>query len=257
MLLVAATAGAFTWIWHGVDWAGSLAAVAFLAALVIRVALLSERPERVWYEGRAAAESAKTLAWRFAVGGEPFGVEALGVQAAETKLLSRLHEILTDLRGLHLVPPNDAGEQITNAMRDMRVKSLHERKTCYELGRIATQRKWYADRSRWNRDQALLWSYRLLAVEVLGAIGAILKAVGMLQLDLLGLAGTAAAAGTSWLAAKQHETLAEAYSVTAQELAVVAARMDQAQTEASWARFVDDAEEAISREHTLWRASHR
>ena len=40
-----------------------------------------------------------------------------------------------------------------------------------------------------------------------------------------------------------------------QELAAISGQVDWAATEPEWAHFVDQAEEAISREHTLWRAS--
>jgi hypothetical protein len=48
--------------------------------------------------------------------------------------------------------------------------------------------------------------------------------------------------------------LAEAYAVTAHELAAIESRINEPTTEAGWASFVDDAESAISREHVLWRA---
>src|SRR5688572_16797679 len=78
MLVVAAAAGAVTWKVGGgtTDWAGVIAAIAFVVALLTRLDLLTGRPERIWYEGRAAAESAKTLAWRYAVGGVPFAIDA-------------------------------------------------------------------------------------------------------------------------------------------------------------------------------------
>ena len=49
--------------------------------------------------------------------------------------------------------------------------------------------------------------------------------------------------------------LATAYAVAHHELGLIASRIDEIAAEADWARFVDESEEAISREHTLWRAS--
>jgi hypothetical protein len=63
------------------------------------------------------------------------------------------------------------------------------------------------------------------------------------------------AAMTAWLQTKQHRTLATAYAITALELASVRTRIAHQATEADWATFVSDAEEAFSREHTLWKAS--
>ncbi len=255
MLIVATVAGAFTLRRGTTDWAGVIATIAFLGALYTRLNLLTGRPERTWYDGRAAAESAKTLAWRYAVGGKPFGIKTCPSQQADALLLTRLSDILTNLGGLGAVPPARGGEQITAGMRALRSRSLEERKAAYAAGRIANQRDWYSSKARWNLNRAQRWGAALLLVEFAGAVGAIVKAIGLVEIDLLGLAGTAAAAGTSWLQAKQHTTLAEAYSVTAHELAAIAAQIDMQQSEETWAEFVDDAEEAISREHTLWRAS--
>src|SRR5258708_38781574 len=65
------------------DWAGVGAAICFFAALIVEVYLLKDRPERTWYEGRAAAESVKTLSWRYSVGGDPFGLGAHSTTGAE------------------------------------------------------------------------------------------------------------------------------------------------------------------------------
>nr|WP_275934633.1 SLATT domain-containing protein [Curtobacterium citreum] len=77
--------------------------------------------------------------------------------------------------------------------------------------------------------------------------------------DYLPLAGvvTAAAfigAGAAWLALKQHTTLESAYSLTAAELQKQDATLTSA-TKDEWAAALADAEEAISREHTMWLAS--
>jgi hypothetical protein len=254
-LVVAAAAGALSWSEGGVDWLGVLAAAAFFIAVLTRLDLLRARPERLWYEGRAAAESAKTLAWRYAVGGQPFGITAPNTGSADRRFLQRLNDILTDLPGLHLVPSAEGGEQITTRMRELRSATLEARRAAYGAGRIGAQRDWYAKNARWNRDRARSWGVALLLIEILGGIAALLRIANVLHTDLLGVASAVAAAGTSWLLAKQHETLAKAYSVTAHELAAIAARIDAPQEEETWAHFVDEAEEAISREHTLWRAS--
>jgi hypothetical protein len=57
-----------------------------------------------------------------------------------------------------------------------------------------------------------------------------------------------------WLQTKQHQVLAHAYAVTAQELSSIRSLIQWQESESDWSAFVDDAETAISREHTLWRA---
>ena len=86
-------------------------------------------------------------------------------------------------------------------------------------------------------------------------VGAVLKAGGIMPVNVLGLASAAIAGATAWLHMKQHQNLASAYSIAAHELSLIASKIASQLDEANWAGFVDEAEEAISREHTLWKAS--
>src|SRR6267142_1619276 len=95
------------------DWAGVLAALCFFAAVIVEIYLLKERPERTWYEGRAAAESVKTLSWRFSVGGEPFGIGAQSEKDTEQLFLRQLDAVIGVLKDLNIAPPSSAGQQIT------------------------------------------------------------------------------------------------------------------------------------------------
>jgi hypothetical protein len=255
MLVLAAAFGLFTWRTAGGDVAGIGAAVAFVVALLAELYLLQARPDRLWYDGRAVAESAKTLTWRYLVGGSPFGREELSDRDAERLLLERFRQIAGDLRGAHLVPVADLDEQLGPGLRRLRGLPLEERRQLYRRERIGGQQAWYARSARRNERRATQWSLVLTSLEALGLAGGVLKATGALGVDLLGLAGALVAAGAAWVNAKQHQALANAYAVASQELAAISGQVDWAATEREWAHFVDQAEEAISREHTLWRAS--
>lgn len=232
---------------------GALSLLGFFVALVVELVLLRQRPERTWWEGRAVAESAKTLAWRFAVGGEPFPVNA-SPQEAEEEFIRQLRETREGLQHAAFVPEDRAVVQITDAMRHLRQQPLEARKQAYLDGRIIDQANWYSDKSRVNDRQARKWMLFLIAVEVAGVIGALARLLEIIHIDLFGLAAAAVAAGATWLQAKQHENLAKAYSVAAQELGEAATQLEWQQQEEHWASFVDDAEQAISREHTRWSA---
>ena len=94
----------------------------------------------------------------------------------------------------------------------------------------------------------------MLAIQSLGLGGALLKGTGLIDFDALGILAAAAASVLAWLQIKQHATLAQSYSHAAHELSTIGALIDSVQSEAEWGRFVNDAENAISREHTAWRA---
>lgn len=257
MLTLAAAAGGFTWIVGGADYAAIVAAIGFVAALAAEVFILQTRPDRIWYEGRAAAESAKTLAWRYAVGGEPFCLASVTGAGADRLLVERLDDVLKDLGEIDLSSALAEGEQITPAMRALRGDTLDARKAAYEAGRIASQQDWYAAKARWNAGQARRWSFAVVTVEALGGASAIMKGAGALPgvVWVLGLFAAAGAAIAAWVQTRQHQALASAYSVAAHELASIRALTPWQETEESWAAFVRDAERAISREHSLWRSS--
>jgi hypothetical protein len=255
MLVLAAAFGLFTWRTAGGDIAGIGAAVAFVIALLAELYLLQARPDRLWYDGRAVAESAKTLTWRYLVGGSPFGRDEVSEREAERLLLDRFRQIAGDLRGAHLVPVSAVAEQIGPAMRRLRALPLEERRELYRSERIGGQQAWYARSAHRNERRATQWSLILTSLEALGLAGGVLKATGVLRIDLLGLASAVVAAGAAWVQAKQHQTLANAYAVASQELSAISGQVGWASTEQEWAHFVDQAEEAVSREHTLWRAS--
>lgn len=238
-----------------VDWAGVLAACCFAAALVVEAYLYQAKPERTWYEGRAAAESVKTLSWRYAVGGEPFNIGIDPESKIAELFLNRLQSLFDVVKDLDLVPPTSSAEQITPQMRNVRALALADRKRIYEEERVENQQNWYQRKAVWNKTQAARWTQAMLGIEIGGVIFAILKVVGTIEGDVLTFTGAVVATITAWFQTKQYRTLATAYTVTALELASVRSKIANQKTETEWAKFVSDAEEAFSREHTLWKAS--
>jgi SMODS and SLOG-associating 2TM effector domain 3 len=96
-LLLAAIGGGVAWTVHDFRVGGAVAFVAFAVALAAELVLATQRSDRVWYEGRAAAESAKTLSWRYMVHGESFEASA---HDPDARFLAELDDILHDLHAL-------------------------------------------------------------------------------------------------------------------------------------------------------------
>jgi SMODS and SLOG-associating 2TM effector domain 3 len=107
MLVVAAVFGLVTWRGGRADLGAVVAGAAFAVALLAELYLLRRRPDRLWYDGRAAAESTRTLTWRYVVGGNPFGLTEVSEEEAERLLLHRFRQVAAELRGAHLVPVSD------------------------------------------------------------------------------------------------------------------------------------------------------
>ena len=55
-----------------------------------------------------------------------------------------------------------------------------------------------------------------------------------------------------WLRIRQHDSLADAYTVGSHDLASISATADSIGDEETWEEFVGRAEESFSREHSVW-----
>ncbi len=225
-------------------------AAAFVGAFSVEIWLLTDRPEQMWYQGRALAESAKTLAWRYAVGALPF---PLNKANADVYLGEQLAGLLNDAPGVNIVP--NSVPVISDSVAALRRKSLTQRREVYIRDRIVDQQRWYGAKAEKNSRDARLWQVGLMIAELIGALIASLKAFDILHADITSIASTALGAGAAWLAVRQHESLGHAYTMASHELGLIAARLAGVGDEDAWAAEVADAEEAISREHTMWRAA--
>ena len=232
---------------------GALAAVAFLVGIGVAGYLLITRPERVWYESRAAAESIKTLAWQYCVRGGIFN-NADDLDARQFGRLVR--RIVRGLRyaGLTTVGGNEA---VTAGMREIRSLPIGERREIYRAQRIVDQSAYYATKARKNRNWARQWAFGAMALQAAGVVLAFLKAFNVLDADLLGVAATAAAGILAWVQTKDCQNLADSYVIAANELAAILGEAEthpEVLSPSEWSTFVRGGEQAISREHTLWLA---
>lgn len=242
---LAATAGVF---FNGAVPAVLLFVVAGAAHLFRFVTKADQR----WWNGRAGAESAKTLMWRYSVGGNPLG---LSEQAPEIDLTSRLRDVSERVAEFAALPL--ATDQISTEMRTTRSTDRDLRVNEYLEGRIKDQQGWYERNSKHHSAWALRWSLVSLGLYVFGAILTVFALDQDWDIDFLGVLGAFAAAAVAWNGVQQHEVLTRAYSNACGELTEIAAQIADHlwHDEAEWADFVDQSEEAISREHTSWRAS--
>jgi hypothetical protein len=257
LLIIGALTGVYTVQIGQADWSSITAALAFGAALVVRVVRVLNQSDTIWYEGRAVAESAKSLAWRYAVGGDPFPVQDTPGSTTDALFSARLRETLQDVSGFVIASKdsNGTGVHVTKRMVEIRVQPLVARKASYIAGRVQDQIKWYSGRSALNTRRAQWWNSLMLIIELGGLAAAILRAVSVIRIDMLGVAATLSAAVMTWLQAKRYTSRAASYAVAERELRDIETQAQSIVEEQEWALFVGEAEEAISREHKLWRAS--
>ncbi|MBQ0977122.1 DUF4231 domain-containing protein [Micromonospora sp. M61] len=256
LLLLAAVAGVATWKLDNFALGPALAAGAFAATSIVEVFLLTNRPNERWYVGRALSESVKSLTWRFVTASEPFPRSRSDADSTE-EFTGRLLGLTRDMSAAGLAAPAMTGQQITDRMRALRSSSLEDRRAAYLTGRLESQRAWYAERSLSNRARATRWSVSMLVLEIVGVTLAVSRAAGLTDVDLLGVAAAAVAAGAAWTQTRQHGAVATAYALASQELAAMGSLATRIRSEADLSQFVNDTETAISREHTMWRARRR
>jgi hypothetical protein len=254
LLIVAAAAGPVDVEIHHprLNLGGVVSVVAFAGALVITLVAAAKQVNENWYRARAVAESIKTLAWRYAVGGDPFLV---GSAEADAAFIERVQGLVKRLEGLDWPSPS-APAQITAKMRELRAAPLSERTRAYLADRIDEQYGWYADKGATSRLRARQWEGAAAAAAVAGVVVGVLRALTVIDLDLVGVMAALGAATSAWSQMRQHHTLASSYKIAALELTLIKERATNVADELEWSRFVSDAEEAISREHTMWLARH-
>ncbi|MGS2811514.1 DUF4231 domain-containing protein [Nocardia sp. MW-W600-9] len=256
-LIVAAVSGVVAWrVGAGrIDVLGLVGMLAFIGAIIQESVLWRHRPDKAWYDGRAVAESTKTLAWKFSVGGLPFPISMTTADATRG-LVDKLDELSHQFSGLELSAI--ARPQVSDWMNQMRTRPFEDRRKNYIEARLREQQNWYEKKARYNKKRSGQWRAALFALEFAGAAASLLTAVIQTSLMLGPALAMIAAAAIAWVETKQHDSLARAYSAACTDLSNAEAKLMIVDSEDAWSREVDDAEDAISREHVVWLATrHR
>ena len=233
-----------------------LSGLLFVTGLIISAAIGVKRYEKNWYGGRAIAESAKTLAWRYMTRAEPY-VSTLTARQVDEKLAGDLRAVLSERTYLSgaLDAELSNSPQITERMRHIRSMTTADRKDSYLRDRIGDQRDWYGKEAKENQDKESKWFVIIMLAQLLAAASAFLFVRWPeSKLRFTGIFSVLATASIAYLQVKRHQELAQAYNLAAQELGVIAVTADHINTDEELSQFVADAENAISREHTMWVA---
>lgn len=238
---------------HGVVYFLLYAGIFFIGLLIL-VTRAQSKPEQWWYRCRALAESVKTLTWRYMMHAAPFDG---GDAQAKLKLRDELHEVFRQNNDTAKQITNDwsGNHQITEAMQNIRAMSRAERMAYYLKHRVDEQRGWYQRKSKANRDSAKTWVWTSGIAYVLAG-GMILSRIALPDWRYWPIEPliVVAASIIGWMQIKKFNELAAAYTVCAHEIGLIRPMADVVANEAQFSEFVNDAEKAFSREHTLWIA---
>jgi hypothetical protein len=226
-------------------------AVLLIGAALVRSVSRSTRPENRWFEGRAVAESVKTLAWKYMTHVAPYDGDN---PQADDELTQSMQDVLGER--LILEPTALAelgGEQITDAMRRVRALGFEERRSVYIEARVRDQLNWYSRRSGDHKRNADRWFVTGVVFEGLAIAAALTLIFNPHLINLIGVFSTVTAASTTLARLRGDSEVAQRYALAAEELAMIQLRIRSA-TEATFPDRVIEAEAAISREHKMWAA---
>src|SRR6185437_13192335 len=230
------------------------AVVSFALSLVPAVLLHSGSAQRLWYDGRAAAESVRSLAWKYAMRVQPFDDDA----TADAEFTTRLAAILALVPELGDEVESEsylAEEAITPPLVVLRQARLSDRRQCYVRRRVEAQIDWYTEKAKGARQAAMAAGACAVASNALGVALGIARVVWDLEVDLLGFFAALVAALAAYGQLRQYWPLAAAYRLTAAELRqVLAMAAETGESESDWSDYCASAEAAVSREHTMWQA---
>ncbi len=232
-----------------------ISAILLAIGIYFTLFIRNTKLEQNWYDGRAIAESVKTLTWRYITGSDPYAI-SLG-SSADEYFLRDLKAILDERKKFAaiLCLQYETSKLITEKMRTIRAQVTEKRKHIYMADRICDQRDWYNEKSRNNLKSANRYFYGTFMSQTL----AIVTAISMVfwtnsPIQLTGILTTIAAAFIAWTQMRKNEELAQSYGLAAQELSFIYEQSCKIQNEEQLSSFVTNAEMAISREHTMWAA---
>jgi hypothetical protein len=256
-LVASAALGALSGVFHSAAKALALASTAGAALSFMLTAMRKAlKPEKLWYSGRAVAESAKSLAWRYMTGADPYPPNLPSAEA-DSRFIADLKSLVKDQGQAALGFGSEFSDrpQITPRMREARSAPLEQRRQLYIAARINDQRKWYGAKAR--RSQTIANRY-FVVIQVsqaltLAATVLLLSSLGS-KWNLGGVFSALASALIAWLQVRQHEELAQSYSATALDLGFIEEQAASVATDQALAAFVGDAENTVSHEHSLWIA---
>lgn len=252
LLVLAATAGAFSIrVGAGADVFAIVGAVCFGGSLMLRVYLTSQDSEVTWLRSRSIAETVRADSWRFALGVDPYP-ESLTAAEAKQRFVRGQRDEVHDLGAA--AAREGVLAFVSERMLEVRSAPLPERQRVYLEGRVIDQMTWYARKSERHLLLANRWLLAMLLAEAAGLSAAVLKASGLIDIDLLGVFGALASAFGAWSQMRQHRKTAAIYRGTASRLAAVGAQGSDGIPPEQWSAFVAEAEAILAEEGGAWRS---
>lgn len=232
-----------------------ISTILFLLTLFITIWLRVSRPDDIWYNGRAVAESVKTRSWRWMMRAEPYldceDVEIMRKYFVnDMKTILKQNETLIGKLGLSA----SIEDPISEMMMEVRKLELIERFEFYRKERITNQALWYTKKAKFNKKRAGFWFWTTVFLHSLAIILLLCNIFDpTLKMPIEIIAVTASSVLT-WIQSKKYNELSSSYSLTAHEIVLIKSEVTRIENEIDFSNYIMNCENAFSREHTQWFA---
>ena len=208
----------------------------------------------IWYNARAVAESIKTSCWRFAIKAEPYNVED---EEADEFLLNTMKHIIGMNRDFqkHITACFSCNEQLPSSLIKIRLLPLEKRRDFYHNYRVLEQELWYKNKSEYNNKKSKLFFALLVLLSLIISVFLFLSLDKTnsfnypveILLSLLSIIFT-------WVQTKKYKELNKSYALASYEIGFISSQKNKITSEEQLSEYVDNSENAFSREHTQWIA---
>ena len=234
--------------------AAIIAVFLFLIGISITILNHYKRFENKWYNYRAIAESIKSSTWKFMMRANPFESNDK-YEIVHRDFLNLVHGVITEHKKIaeDLATNYGTSEQITQQMKEIRLYDLETRKEIYRKERIDDQRIWYSINTIKNKKKGNCWFWVLIALHGIAILLLLFRieypGFQYWPSEIFIIAGSGA---LTWIQVKKFRELASAYGLAAHEIGTIRGELEYVKSEEDFAHFVNNAENAFSREHTQW-----
>lgn len=236
-------------------WAIWASSSLLIISAVLSTIMLLWKFEKGWYEGRAIAESIKTLCWKYMCGAKPFH-KNMEQKEAENRLLKNFKNIIGQRKDFFQLIGSDFAkhEQLPSELTKIRFTDIQNRIHIYKTKRLEKQKQWYSDKVDENKKWTKISFVVIIVSQLLAIVSLILSIKLEWNFYIAPILIVISTSFIAWLQLKRYQELSQSYLITATELSLIKSKINQIETEEELSEFIDDAETAISREHTLWLA---
>lgn len=235
-----------------------IAALLFLIAVTMYAVRQVRRLDDLALTSRDLAEEVRSLAWRYAVGGNPFNLHDSAPGEDDHHFVAALDAVarITSWSGVDPSLPRwgrapNSIYVITPWMRQQRSKDLVGRRAIYASERILDLHWFFMRRSRTLFHAAAISQWVAVSLMIVGVVLAVLNALSILTLDVVAGVATVVACVIAWTQFNQSraraiksETMASRMKYFYEECL----NQRREWTESRWADFVNMVENRMAQD---------